>query len=140
MQVTITHVSDFPSFGDYLRELLDRAEDMDTPADLSRRSGISETNISRWMRGKTLPSLDNAKALAEVLNRPVLEVLVASGLLTSEQAHQRVTTPSLAKIDDDTLLREVRRRMHGPPPPEGVTSDPERFTVIRRSRTVKGEA
>lgn len=64
-----------------------------TAADLSRASGIDQTQISRWLRGLGQPSLDNLRKLAPALRRPMLELVVASGHLTREEARLRDLRP-----------------------------------------------
>lgn len=98
------------SFKDYLRQQLDRREW--TAADLARASGLSESVIGRWLKAATLPSVDNARALANALERPMLEVVVAVGILAPEEITATVEVgPRLSTLSDEELLAEVARRV-----------------------------
>ena len=66
-------------------------------AAIAKRVGLGQSMISRWKVG-----------------RPVLEAFIAAGFLTPEEASEIPSAPpSLASLDDDDLLAEVRRRMQG---------------------------
>lgn len=68
-------------------------------AELSRRSGVNETQISRWLRDHGQPTLDNLRRLAVVFNRPLLELAVAAGHLTAAEAKLQDVRPSQASDD-----------------------------------------
>lgn len=131
------------SFPDYLQTQLDRHSW--TRADLARASGIDASLIGRWIRGEVVPGVPAARAIADAVGRPMLEVLVAAGLLTPEEAKQRTTAPpSPAELTDEQLIGEVARRLQegrggrGTPKltAEEVAAHPERYTPVgRRKRT-----
>lgn len=102
-------MGDEQTFAAYLRGQLDRHQW--SAADLNRQSGLSQSLISRWLRGETAPGVDNARILASAFRRPLLEVLVAAGILTDKEARQKVTTARADALSDDELVAEVRRRM-----------------------------
>jgi len=53
-----------------------------------------------------------AALFARAYRRPVLEAFVAAGFLTPEEADQQPSEPpTLAIVDDDALLAEIRIRM-----------------------------
>lgn len=127
-------------FADYLRAHLDRHGW--NAAQLARASGISASVIGRWLSRDTVPSLDNARAIAVGIKRPLLEVLVAAGLLTAEEARQKTTAPiDPTTLSDDELLREVRRRMTTAPRAtvsrEDIEAHPRRYTTAGSGRRRK---
>lgn len=118
----------------YLQEHLDKRQW--TRADLARASGLAESGLARWMAGKA-PSLENCRVLADVLGRPLLEVLVAAGILTPDEAGHKFVEPNLSALTNDELLGEVKRRMlvsHAPTADE-IAADRDRYTPIGESQT-----
>lgn len=102
---------DQQNFRDYLAAQLDRRGW--TPADLKRNSTIGQSLISRWLRGETTPSVDNARALSEAIKRPLLEVLVAAGQLRPDEVAARVAAPvQVADLSNSELLSEIERRLN----------------------------
>ncbi|PXY20356.1 helix-turn-helix domain-containing protein [Prauserella endophytica] len=121
-------MGDDQKFPAYLRSQLDRHRW--SPADLSRASGLSASLISRWLHGETTPGVENARAVARAITRPLLEVLVAAGQLTPDEAGQKANHVDLSSLTDDDLLAEVRRRLHSADPAPtraDVVSDPGDF-------------
>jgi transcriptional regulator with XRE-family HTH domain len=71
-------------FGIYLRSLMD-AEGITDFAELSRRTGVNQTQFSNWTRGKTRPSRENLKKVAPALGLTSAGMLyVAAGLEDAE--------------------------------------------------------
>jgi transcriptional regulator with XRE-family HTH domain len=109
-------MGDFPA---YLRHQLD-ARDWNQ-ADLARHAEVHPTLVSRWLKGAVEPGIDNCRAIAGALCRPVLEVLVAAGILIEEEARQPLDAKDaparrggpldVSVLTDDQLVAEVRRRM-----------------------------
>lgn len=130
-----------PTFGAYLQGLLDRAEW--TQADLGRAADIHPTLIGRWIKGQDI-SVPNARAVAAALNRPLLEVLIAAGILTAEEAKAGDWEPVAAvKLTDDQLVAELRRRLETAAAPPGEISADEveaggdRYVTGRPKRSAK---
>jgi transcriptional regulator with XRE-family HTH domain len=73
---------------DYLMAAMKSAQNI-TPADLSRLSGVNQSQISRWLRGIGQPSLDNLRKIQPVLRVPMLALLVASGHISKDEARLR---------------------------------------------------
>ena len=44
--------------------------------DIQEYTGLSAQSVYRWLRGETLPSVDNLVALSKILEIPVGELLV----------------------------------------------------------------
>jgi transcriptional regulator with XRE-family HTH domain len=65
------------------------AAGISTASELARTSGISEPVASRWLRGLTQPDVVNLRRLAPVIDVPILELLVAAGHLTQQEAKLR---------------------------------------------------
>jgi transcriptional regulator with XRE-family HTH domain len=60
-----------------------------TQAELARRSGLAESMVSRWLRGLNQPDVPNLRRVRPVLGVTMLELLVASGHVTLEEAQLR---------------------------------------------------
>jgi transcriptional regulator with XRE-family HTH domain len=57
-----------------------------TQAELARRGGLAESMVSRWLRGLNQPDVPNLRRVRPVLGVPMLELIVAAGYLTLEEA------------------------------------------------------
>lgn len=126
-------------FGEYLRAEL-KKRDM-SAYQLSEKTGIAQPVLSRWMGGKTVPTIDNLRPVAEALNLPLLELVVRAGLLTEEEAGAKLKLVSTTadKLSNDELLAEVGRRMVTPgaqqsPTAADIEAHPERFVVVDPSK------
>lgn len=53
---------------------------------LAERSGIDRSAISNWLNGKAQPAIPNLEKLKGPLGRPLLEMMVAAGLISNEDA------------------------------------------------------
>ncbi len=60
-----------------------------TQAELARRSGLAESMVSRWLRGLNQPDVPNLRRVRPVLGVPMLELIVAAGYLSLEEAELR---------------------------------------------------
>jgi transcriptional regulator with XRE-family HTH domain len=60
-----------------------------TQAELARQSGLAESMVSRWLRGLNQPDVPNLRRVRPVLGVPMLELLVAAGYLTLDEAQLR---------------------------------------------------
>ena len=86
----------------------------DGPTAIAKRIDVTAPSVSRWWGTTQRPRPEQAAAFARAYGRPVLEAFVAAGFLTPREAAERPSAPpSLAALDDDALLVEVRRRMRG---------------------------
>lgn len=54
-------------------------------ARLARDLGAYDSHVSRWTSGERIPDIDSCRALARVLGRPILEVLIAAGHIAPEE-------------------------------------------------------
>lgn len=69
-------VGDFNQYLEALmaaRKIVDRAE-------LSRLAGIDQTQLSNWRHGKTSPSRQSLRKIAQVLNVPPVNLYIAAGI------------------------------------------------------------
>jgi transcriptional regulator with XRE-family HTH domain len=55
-------------------------------SDLARESGVPDSVLSRWRNAGTRPSLEQVGRLQPALQAPLLELLVAAGHLTPDEA------------------------------------------------------
>ncbi|RKT69377.1 helix-turn-helix domain-containing protein [Saccharothrix variisporea] len=56
------------------------------PAQLADALGIHRSRFTDWKRGKSM-SVETARAMAKFLGKPILDILVVSGVLTAEEAN-----------------------------------------------------
>jgi transcriptional regulator with XRE-family HTH domain len=88
-----------------------------TQAELARRSGLAESMVSRWLRGLNQPDVPNLRRVRPVLGVPMLELLVAAGHVTLEEAQLRDAPepPALVRVgvDTDGLTAEQIRQVEG---------------------------
>lgn len=70
--------------GAWLREQLERASI--TPAQLARHLGVSESRVYSWLRGPGKPGDDNARTIAELLDKSEIEVRIRLGLYVPREA------------------------------------------------------
>lgn len=68
----------------YLRAAMDRAGL--SAAELSRASGLSASQIGRWLDGRNRPGVEQLRAIAPALGERLLDLLVAVGHLSAEEA------------------------------------------------------
>jgi transcriptional regulator with XRE-family HTH domain len=88
-----------------------------TQAELARRSGLAESMVSRWLRGLNQPDVPNLRRVRPVLGVPMLELLVAAGHVTLEEAQLRDApeppVPVRIGVDTDGLTAEQIRQVEG---------------------------
>lgn len=102
-----------PSLYAYLSEYW-RAHDTNQNAWCDQHPGIQAPTVSRWRTG-TEPRLSALRDVADALGRPLLEILVAAGILTPEEAGGYVVpAPEVPSIDAaiklDPNLSDLQRR------------------------------
>lgn len=96
---------------EYLHKAM-KAAGIETAAELSRRTGIGEAQISRWLRGQNQTDVQMIRRLSPVLKVPVVELLVAAGHIDPAEAKMKdrpepPAVPVGAGVDPD-LLVELR--------------------------------
>lgn len=74
----------YEQFADYLRALMNAAGIPDY-AELSRRSGVSQTQLSNWRRGLAQPSRDNLNRIASHVDATPVQLWIAAGLVEPRQ-------------------------------------------------------
>jgi transcriptional regulator with XRE-family HTH domain len=57
-----------------------------TQAEHARRRGLAASMVSRWLRGLNQPDVPNLRRVRPVLGVPMLELIVAAGYLSLEEA------------------------------------------------------
>ena len=88
-----------------------------TQAELARRSGLAESMVSRWLRGLNQPDVPNLRRVGPVLGVPLLELIVAAGHVTQDEAGlrdaPRPPAPVRVGIPTDGLSPEQVRQVEG---------------------------
>jgi transcriptional regulator with XRE-family HTH domain len=88
-----------------------------TQAELSRRSGVAESMVSRWLRGLNQPDVPNLRRVRPVLGVTMLELLVAAGHVTLEEAQLRDApeppVPVRVGIPTEGLTADQVRQVEG---------------------------
>lgn len=82
-----------------------------TLAQIAQRSGISMSNIGRWIRGELVatPDAANVIAFAKAYGQNPMEALAAAGYFTASDVQPGQKTP-LTQYSTDELMAELRRR------------------------------
>jgi hypothetical protein len=88
----------------------------DRNADISRKTGIDQGIISRWLKADGNPPAvtpPTARAFAKGYGRPVLEAFTRAGILYEEETgiSAEPLPVDWAMVSDAELLAEVRRRL-----------------------------
>lgn len=100
----------------YLRSAM-KAAGISNQAELARRLGVSDSDVSRWLKGIVQPQPPQLRKMTTVLRRPMLELLVAAGHLEPDEAGMegvpQVPAPRVADVldaiaEDDRLLPEAK--------------------------------
>lgn len=88
-----------------------------TQAELARRSGLAESMVSRWLRGLNQPDVPNLRRVRPVLGVPMLELIVAAGYLSLEEAELQDApeppVPMRVGISVDGLTADQVRQLEG---------------------------
>lgn len=83
-----------------------------TPKDISERTGVSQSLVSRWLSGKVHPSAENVVAFARAFNGRPVEALMAAGYLNSDEVEGAFEVlPSPKSFTDRELLIELAERL-----------------------------
>lgn len=72
-----------------------RATGFDSNSDLARETGVPDSVISRWRTSGTTPSIAQLRRLGPALQVSLLELLVAAGHLTSDEAGVSSFSPAV---------------------------------------------
>jgi transcriptional regulator with XRE-family HTH domain len=88
-----------------------------TQAELARRSGLAESMVSRWLRGLNQPDVPNLRRVRPVLGVPMLELIVAAGYLSLEEAELQDApeppTPVQLGISTEGLTADQVHQLEG---------------------------
>lgn len=88
-----------------------------TQAELARRSGLAESMVSRWLRGLNQPDVPNLRRVRPVLGVPMLELIVAAGYLSLEEAELQDApeppAPVRFGLSTEGLTAEQVRQLEG---------------------------
>ena len=86
-------------------------------AELARRSGLAESMVSRWLRGLNQPDVPNLRRVRPVLGVPMLELIVAAGYLSLEEAElqdaPQPPAPVQVGISTEGLTIDQVRQLEG---------------------------
>ncbi|MBM7504220.1 helix-turn-helix domain-containing protein [Agromyces aurantiacus] len=94
------------SWAEYVRAVAGR----DSGREVALKTGSSESAISRWKSGYSVPDPRQVVTIARAYNRNPVEALIAAGYLTADEASIPMTQPSLRDFSDLELAREMLRR------------------------------
>lgn len=85
-----------------------------SPAELARRAGINDSPISKWLSGTNTPSLEQLRAIAGPLSLRFLDLAVAAGHLTPEEANlDAIPEPPPSPIWSRDAIRDLIRAEFG---------------------------
>lgn len=86
-----------PVWADWLAARM-RATGFDSNSDLARETGVPDSVISRWRTSGTTPSIGQLRRLGPALQVSLLELLVAAGHLTADEAGVSSFTPAVRVV------------------------------------------
>jgi transcriptional regulator with XRE-family HTH domain len=121
--VTPTKSPATDTFGEYLRQLM-RAAGYEKAADLVKVAGISHGNLSRWLEGSSVPSIEALRRISPHLGVGLVPLMIRAGLVTKEELG--VTgSPAPAGPPLPPIVRDIILRLTGP----GLTERQKRALV-----------
>lgn len=82
----------------------------DSKTEIARRAGIDKSHPTKWSQGE-VASIPFARAFARAYNRPVLEALVACGVITADEASVQEIPADIATFPEEMLAEELLRRI-----------------------------
>lgn len=81
------------------------------PVNLSEKLGINSSVTTRWKAGAT-PTPDTARRVAEILDVPYIDALLAAEVVTEHDLEGvQISVSPLESLSDEALLAELGRRM-----------------------------
>lgn len=100
-------VSAAPGWADWLAERMN-ATGFGSNSDLGRATGVPDSVISRWRTSGTTPSIAQLRRLCPALQVSLLELLVAAGHITAEEAGVTGFTPAVrvARSTQDAIRHD----------------------------------
>jgi transcriptional regulator with XRE-family HTH domain len=85
------------------------------PADLVRagKGSLESSQVTRWLRSDQAPSFESVRAVCAALGVPVVEGLLAAGLVSPAEVGATVVVESrpIEDLGDRTLVDELARRL-----------------------------
>lgn len=96
------------NFADWLARTA-RKRGLDTEADISRAVNTSQSIVGRWRLHGAVPEMKTLRRVAEGLNVPIQEALIAAGYVKPEEVG--VFQTSVEDIPTRDLLLELARRL-----------------------------
>ena len=96
-------------WADYMR----RIAAGDTQSEITARTGIEQSSISRWYQGRNTPRAEFAVAFARAYRRNPVEALIVAGYLKQDEAGGVIELEtSLSAVPTGHLLDALRRRIN----------------------------
>lgn len=103
---------------------LDQVIGTDSNRAAAEKAGIEQSSLlNRRKRGGV--TAEDVIAIARAYNRPVVEALVATGFLTSNEAFDSNMRSTLAEASDANLANEILRRLQNGQAGPVLTESPE---------------
>ena len=114
-----------------------------TQDEISKKAGVSQGTISRWINGRKLPT-EAAKvaAFARGFNRNVLEAFVVAGMITLHEAERGLDSEARAFLRNE-IFYSIAQELAGEDAEEEqlwTLEDVEQFLDDRRNRPVADPA
>jgi transcriptional regulator with XRE-family HTH domain len=128
------------SWAEYIRRISATVGDTNQ-LDISKRTGLDQTAVSRWMRDKNQPKAEAVITFARAYGRSPIEALIAAGYLVGTDVQGTIELAnSISQVPTDDLLAEIRRRLHIGGRPMSITKMPTDELVAEvRSRMDSAE-
>jgi transcriptional regulator with XRE-family HTH domain len=96
-------------FAEFLRHAMNSAN-LPTAAQLGAAAGIDSSMVNRWMRAKTLPSMENLRLIAPHIHVPPLQLFVVAGHVSLEESglDTEPTPPGPPPTAEDDIMADSR--------------------------------
>jgi transcriptional regulator with XRE-family HTH domain len=99
------------NFAAYLKASM-KAARIGSGAQLAEAAGIAQSLVSRWLNGKTLPSIEALRAIAEPLGVPMRDLVVRAGYMTPDEVglEDEPVPPTSKHSIEDEIRADARIR------------------------------
>lgn len=84
------------------------ARSIGSQSELASKAGIDRSVISQWLNDKAQPTIPLLRKLEAPLGRPLIELMVAAGLISKEDARLKELPKPPKPVKVDVVEEEIR--------------------------------
>lgn len=85
-----------------------RAKNISSASELADKAGLNRSVVSQWLNDKAQPTIPNLDKLKGPLGRPLIEMMVAAGLISKEDARIKELPKPVKPEVVDEVEQEIR--------------------------------